>query len=337
MAQHCHMCTCCCGTRAQKDRQQPALKDRTGAPFGLCFARSCVPTTAVLSRSQGGAFDYGSITLGLGSWAVAAESTKQCGSASAPRPYLQQMTRAYRGHHDVQPITSTGDVAGYLAKLGAYVTKSVEALRAGSFEHGHVAMHAVRFLLREHSPERRRWPKAWILVGSCCTVAPQRGSTSHGRMNWTATQCLRPIASGVPRRMPCLFWSGRAYDTNVMPPRRYRRRKLGLTAAAVVFAARTRDDYFGQWLVANVPCPSARELWHPHAAHCPPQHKWFVVSWRLRPQVWDAPADIRRQLATESAHRPQYVEHVVRIYRSWQQLVSFWLVAPPLWRRAQRQ
>ena len=43
-----------------------------------------------------------------------------------------------------------------------------------------------------------------------------------------------------------------------------------------------------------------------------------------------APEDIRRQLATEGARRPQYVEHVVGIYRSWQQLVSFWLVAPPV-------
>ena len=82
-----------------------------------------------------------------GRWRLKIQSSAEA-QALGPRAYLEPMTRAYLGHHDAEPLSGTAALAAYLAKLGAYVTKSAESLTTDAFDHGHVAMHAVRSLLQ---------------------------------------------------------------------------------------------------------------------------------------------------------------------------------------------
>ena len=246
------------------------------------------------------------------------------------RAYLEPLTRAYLGHNDVQPVTSAGEVPRYLAKLGAYVSKSAEALTPDAFDHGHVAMHAVRALLREHAPGEAEMVQhldyGGVVLYGCHTKrfhVCRPDEVQHNEA-WRH-HCNRAADESA---WSFLTWA-RHYRTKAgAEPQRYGRRKLGMTALGVMFASRTRHEFFGQWLVANIPCRSAEEPWHADAAHGPPQHKWFTVAWRLRPDVWDSAEGIQKHLESEGAHRGSYMDQVQRIYLSWKQLISFWLVCP---------
>ena len=246
------------------------------------------------------------------------------------RAYLEPLARACLGHHDVQPVKSAGDVPRYLAKLGAYVSKSAEALSADAFDQGHVAMHAVQALLREHAPGEAEMMQqldfGGVVLYGCHTKRFKvcRPDEVHRDEAWQQ-YCKRAEDEA---EWSFLTWA-RAYKMRAgAAPQRYGRRKMGMTALGVMFASRTRDEYFGQWLVANIPCRSAEALWHADAARGPPQHKWFTAAWRLRPDVWDSAEGIQQHLESDGAHQGTYMEQLQHIYLSWKQLILHWLVCP---------
>ena len=148
------------------------------------------------------------------------------------------MTRAYLGHQDVQRVESTADVAHYVAKLGAYVAKSAEMLTTDTFTSSHMATHAVMSLLREHSPGEAEMMQT-LDFGGCVMYGCVTKRVNIGRPDELhqdslfSAYCQRPT---VEEALSFLEWL-RLYDTKASPPRRYRRRSLHMTAAAMMTAS----------------------------------------------------------------------------------------------------
>ena len=144
--------------------------------------------------------------LVVAAWPVAASDTNRPRSAGAWGAYhLEPLTRAYLGHHDVQPVTSTGDAPQYLTKLGAYVSKSAEALTADAFDHGNVAMHAIRALLREHAPGEAEMMQQLDLEALYSMAATRSASTCGAQMKCSMTWCGNITAEDGMKKRPGHF------------------------------------------------------------------------------------------------------------------------------------
>ena len=95
---------------------------------------------------------------------------------------------------------------------------------------------------------------------------------------------------------------------------------------ALMFQSRKRDQFCGQWLVANVPFKDMQyfQLSDELDAKIPLEHKYFAMVMKCQHKVarnmWCQPHAIQDEMKME-AHSEKMIKSTIHMYQSWESLV----------------
>ncbi|MCR9103383.1 MAG: hypothetical protein NXI25_25770, partial [bacterium] len=174
------------------------------------------------------------------------------GEGSA-RLCLSTLAASYLAHTDVTVVVRPGQASDYMAKVCAYTAKDVSGLDHTWLEQCSSSLTAARLYLRSCRPsvmkqlDMLREASNWK-----CTVArkevwlPLPTDAADDPLVRKYMAC--PVR---PETMTYLQWLRGFRTENVTKPRPYASEDHGVSLA-VFYASRTKDAYYGQWLVANV-------------------------------------------------------------------------------------
>ncbi|CAJ1366649.1 unnamed protein product, partial [Effrenium voratum] len=238
------------------------------------------------------------------------------GKRDGVRPYLTPLTMAYFGHHDVQLIQDSQQVAVYMSKLTAYVTKPADGPAEAWLESASSAYQAARMLLRSIRPGQAQMVAAMqhggSFVTSCNTktVVVRRPDEQAADPLWLG-YCNRAIG----QEAVCFLDWARVHHCGKQGVAAYQKKRH--MAAAVYFGSKLDDNFYGQWLSAFVPCRSSADLvaWIPDSM--PETRKWFAAARAARPELWDDEGAIREWLAIEGSYDTIWIQNYLQCLRAW--------------------
>jgi len=101
----------------------------------------------------------------------------------------------------------------------------------------------------------------------------------------------------------------------------------GEKVVSLMMQSRKRDQFCGQWLVANVPFKDMRnfQLSDELDAKIPLEHKYFAMVLKCQHEVarrtWCQPHAIKEEMKME-AHSEKMIASTIKMYQSWESLVS---------------
>eukprot|EP00971_Amphidinium_carterae_P130373 2582834-Amphidinium_carterae.3 len=96
-----------------------------------------------------------------------------------------------------------------------------------------------------------------------------------------------------------------------------------LVAASMV--SRLRDEYYGQWMVLNIPYQSMEALLDEHTvAMVPDRYKFFACAIHRRPEYWSNEEQVRADMELE-AYSTDHINTVLNLIRAQRHLVKKYL------------
>lgn len=244
------------------------------------------------------------------------------------RMYASPLALAYVGHQDIQFLHAGTSVSRYMAKMCAYVTKGCTSMGDEWASHCPSGFHAARLLLTKVQPAEAQMVQALSHGGpfllSCSFKRVTLGTPGEAEQSLAFQQYL-----GRPADCEDLCYLDylRQFRTDCSPPQRYRRLKTGRVALAVHYTSKMSDAFFGQWLLAHVPCRTAVELLHPDSDMVPSHKRFFMSCRRRAPEFWGSESAVTSWLAAE-AHKPVYVTNFLRMLRAWTAFTDTCLARP---------
>ena len=249
-------------------------------------------------------------------------------AAHKVRPYLSPVALAYLGHQDWQSVEGSEHVQDYMTKISGYVTKNSDSLSPQWLENASSGFRAGCYLLNNTQP-------------SLCAMLQSLQNKNVVSMSCATKRVLikrveevgdDPIyaayfaRSAEQESMHFLAWA-RATHTGLKPPQTYRVRKV--RALAAHFASVAADDFYGQWVTANIPARSQEDWAHGECNRVPQKHRQFMLARRLAPHVWDNDAATQAVLSAEGVHGP-YLRNILCLVRSWRDVTNYYVVRPHL-------
>lgn len=234
------------------------------------------------------------------------------------RVYAAPLCLAWLGHQDWTFVRSSTEVLRYMAKLASYITKDhglADATWVNSTSSGFLAARALLSHLRPSQAQMVSRLVHGGLVQLACSSKRVTLVTPDKVMEDTLF-CKYLVRPAEDDDLCYAQWL-REYNTGVEEPRRYQRRRRGLTALAIHYSSKQQDAYFGQWLVANIACREAAMFMRDEVAMVPEHHRWFATCRLLRPDLWNSAGAVRQYWEQENAHQAAYLDVLMYMYKSW--------------------
>lgn len=238
------------------------------------------------------------------------------------RTYSLPLCLAYLCHQDVQCLRRTSKACVYMAKMCSYISKQYGDLDDNWLKHCGSGFHAARVLLNAVKPSEAQMMQflerggAYILSHEkkrCLVPHPEEPTLNRDYVHYL--QCRERTES-----MTYLEWM-RAFRTDVRPPKLYS--KTMKVALAVHYGSKMQDNFFGQWLCANVACRSVQSLLHPDMHKVPSNRKYFCCALRTAPTLWTDPSAVRSWLETEGSYTEVYTRNFLRQVQAWGQQCTY--------------
>ena len=233
------------------------------------------------------------------------------------RAWMPDVLGALQCHMDVQ----VGDGRALLLQYAASYTSKFSDQFATSWLNEEASdYHLARKVLSEYHPLE---PEMWLQLGS------------H--------EFRQVLATGVVRRLP--DWANgpaeksweaaytackwRSEDHTLLDYLRLsnkdgqKRKNARRVCVAAVMNSRLRDDFYGQWLILNVPFRSFKDLWDDRAALVPEGYRMLALCLLKRRGFFRA-AEVRKDMQLEG-HREVHIDNVLAMLEGRKAVVQAYL------------
>jgi hypothetical protein len=236
------------------------------------------------------------------------------------RAYMPDVLAAMQCHMDVLASDGRGLLLQYVSSYTAKFSDSF----ATTWLNNQASDYAIcRRVLTEYHPLE---PEMWLQLGahlfpSCFSSGVLRRIVVPVPWKSEEVPALVQKYMDAAWRPEDMSFLGFLRATNAQgQPRKNIKRVL---VAAIVYS-RLSDEFYGQWLILNVPFRSIDELWDPIVEMVPRGFRMLALCLLKRPGPWRRLNSVQKDMELE-AHRDSTIENTLEMLRAHTELIDAYL------------
>ena len=237
------------------------------------------------------------------------------------RAWMPDVLGAMQCHMDVQ----AGDGRGLLLQYTAsYTSKFSDQFATSWLNEEATDYHLARKILNEYHPLE---PEMWLQLGNqefrqvlmtpvVCRMVPRVPNFEGG-----------PAANSWEEAYAKCTW--RSDDHTLLDFLRLsnkdgqRRKNSRRVCVSAVMGSRLRDEFYGKWLLLNVPFRSYEELWDKRAALVPEGYRMLILCLLKRPGFFRA--KVVREAMQLEGHREVHIDNVLAMLEGQKAVIDNYL------------